>query len=185
MWKQVLRKEQSPRLSSVCLLMIRLRGRTCKVNEMHRRVCFTLCSEDTNRKCSFVHGCGVSPERTQSSLVPWSQNSWTWARPRERNFSTMDCSFAVLAFSSSRISLLTYTWTLTSCHYCLPTLISVATIMLMLCETREETGPSPRSSYLLALLFFSGLLVQETLYLHVDVGSLTFAVPTLLVSAAP
>lgn len=57
--------------------------------------------------------------------------------------------------------------------------------MLMLCETRGETNPCPRSSYLLALLFFSGLLVQETLYLHVDVGSLTFAVPTLLVSAAP
>lgn len=57
--------------------------------------------------------------------------------------------------------------------------------MLMLCETRGETNPSPGPFYLLALLFFSRLLVQETLYLHVDVGSLTFAVPTLLVSAAP
>lgn len=64
----------------------------------------------TNRKCNFVQGCGVSPERTHSSLVPWSQNSWTWARPRDLNFSTMDCSLAVLVFSSSRISLLTYTW---------------------------------------------------------------------------
>ena len=62
----------------------------------------------TDRKCNLVHGCGVSPERTHSSLVPWSQNSWTWARPRDRNFSTMDCSLAVLAFSSSRISLLTW-----------------------------------------------------------------------------
>ena len=65
----------------------------------------------TDRKCSLVHGCGVSPERMHSSLVPWSQNSWTWARPRDRNFSTMDCSLAVLAFSSSRISLLTYAQT--------------------------------------------------------------------------
>lgn len=63
--------------------------------------------QQTDRKCNLVHGWGVSPERTHSSLVPWSQNSWTWARPRDRNFSTMDCSLAVLALSSSRISLLT------------------------------------------------------------------------------
>lgn len=69
---------------------------------------FNMCRLLTDRKCNFVQGWGVSPERTHSSLVPWSQNSWTWARPRDRNFSTMDCSLAVLALSSSRISLLTW-----------------------------------------------------------------------------
>lgn len=71
---------------------------------------FRPCEANTDRKCSLVHGWGVSPARTHSSLVPWSQNSWTWARPRDLNFSTMDCSLAVLAFSSSRISRLNWTW---------------------------------------------------------------------------
>ena len=43
----------------------------------------------------------------------------------------------------------------------------------------------PLSSYLLALLLFSGLLVQEALYLHVQMRRRVFAAPALLVCPAP
>ena len=40
-------------------------------------------------------------------------------------------------------------------------------------------------SYLLALLLFSGLLIQEAFDLHVQMRRLVFAAPALLLSATP
>lgn len=40
-------------------------------------------------------------------------------------------------------------------------------------------------SYLLTLLLFSGLLIQEAFNLHVQMRRLVFAAPALLLSAAP
>lgn len=128
-----------------------------------------------DRKCNLVHGCGVSPERIQSSLVPWSQNSWTCARPRDRNFSTMDCSLAVLVLSSSRISLLSLTGeheTSRQYQHANPS-----------CWLRFWGGGL--FSYFLALLLFSRLLIEEAFDLHVQMRRLVFAAPALLLSAAP
>lgn len=52
-------------------------------------------------------------------------------------------------------------------------------------DKRRDSDPSSHPPYLLALLLFSGLLVQEALYLHVNMRRLAFAAPPLLLCAAP
>uniref|UniRef100_A0A3Q3GT54 Uncharacterized protein n=1 Tax=Kryptolebias marmoratus TaxID=37003 RepID=A0A3Q3GT54_KRYMA len=41
-----------------------------KNNKKNLTVLAELLKASAHRKCSLVHGCGVSPERTHSSLVP-------------------------------------------------------------------------------------------------------------------
>lgn len=86
----------------------------------------------------------------------------------------MDCSLAVLVLSSSKISLLT-------CKRQHSQGLHPHNAR-RLCAKRLETEPN---SYFLALLLLGGLLVQETLDLHVQVRRLALAGPALLIRPAP